>query len=509
LLCLMVLAAATSAWITRHGPGFEGNSVPYVSAARTFAQTGVMLVPDDKGQMGRLVLWPPLYPATMGALSKVFGDALPAGRWLNVGLFPLNILLLALLGWQLGLAKRPLALVCLLFTFAPVTLYAHINLMSESLCLFWWLGTLNGLLVYHRRQTWPILVSVALLAALTWLSRFIAIATIASGALFVLGCTQGTWHRRVWRGGAFGLMAVAPLEIWTHFLSGVTIIGTRKLSYYGLAKHQIDQILRAWLRWVVPFDQMAAVKVAAIAVFVVWLGFLVLKIYRHRDSIFAAGADGGAISQAGLILIALNFAAVEGVIFCTALFLDVTLDMGERMHYFAFVFVLLLLGAMGSALVRGALATSGPPARKFAAAVPILILAGYFAGGALWLSQADSVHLNYNARAWRESPALAALAQKYSDTLIYTNHIGAIYLHTGRTDARLVPLSLDKTRPMAMADFEDSFANMLRETTAHHGLIVYFRETYDRAPLESVEKDPRLKVLETFPDAVFFVPAGK
>jgi hypothetical protein len=508
VVLLMTFAALASWWATRNGPGFEGNSIPYVSAARTFAQTGAMMVPNVNGQMEPLLLWPPLYPATMGLGAKVLGDVLTAGRWLNIILFPLNIFLLAVLLQQLGLAKPIRSVICLLFTFAPVTLYAHVNLMSESTALFWWLATLNILLLYPHRQTWTVLIGAALAAAMTWLARFVGVAAIASGALFIALVTTGPWGQRLVRAVVFGLLAAMPLQLWVHTIAHVTTMGTRRMGVYGLAKHQIDSTLHALLRWIVPFDEMASLKLLMLVIFIGWLALSVPAIWRARKSWFVGGVNDEGLSQQGLWLILLNLVAVEGLIFATGIFLDPTLDMGERMHYFGFVFILVLMGTIGTMLFRGAL--DGRPAwsRVLAAGVPLLIVAAYLVGGSRWIWQADELHLNYNSLGWRESPTLAEVEKHYSHTLIYTNQPGAIYLRTGRTDMRLVPYAYEKTRPIALGDFQDNFSAMLHETAANQGVIIYFFEENARAPIEEVKNDPRLKIVETLNDAIIFAPAS-
>jgi hypothetical protein len=510
LIGLMLWVAGVAWWITRHGPGFEGNSVPYVSAARTFAQSGVMMVPDDDGtgKMVPLSLWPPFYPGAMALLSKFFGDVLVAGRWLNIILFPLNVFLLAALGRKLGLARGPLALVCVLFAFAPGVLYAHTNLMSESICLFWWLAALNVLLIYQQRPSWPVLGGAALAAGLTWTSRYIGLALIASGGFYILVVTAGAWPKRMTRAVVFGLWAIAPLEIWNHFLSQASVLGPRQWGFNGLAAHQINHTVAAWVRWLAPFDELVPVKIVVLIVFVGWVALVIAGLRKQGRALFAPGADGVALNRDGLLLVLLNLAAVEGIIFLTALFLDVTLDMGERMHFFAYVFSLLLMAAMGTAWWRRARADARPPARLYFTAVPAIILAAYLAAGSWWIGRAYDLHLNYNSRAWQESPSLALLKQRYGNALIYTNHPSLLYLQMGRTDIRGIPFGYERTRPIPLPDFPENFTTMLRETASRHGIIVYFREEFYRRPLADVIHDPRLKVVADLPDAIFFEPTN-
>jgi len=508
LICLMAWSVGASWWSTRNGPGVEGNSVPYISAARTFAHAGIMLVPDEAntGQLVPLSAWPPLYPLVMGTLSNVLGDELTAGRWLNIILFPLNIMLLAGLAQRLGLARLPQAAIGVMFAFAPVALYAHISLMSESLCLFWWLAALNALLCYQKRQTWPVLCGAALAAALTWMSRFIGVALIASGSLYVLAYTVGPWRRRLGRAVIFGGLAVFPLEFWVHYLSGATVLGSRHWQFNRLTAHQLGHTAAAWLRWLAPFDEWIPVKLILLILFAAWLALVVPQLRTQRKSRTDRDPSDISLYHSGILLILLNLAAVEGVIFLTALFLDPALDMGERMHFFAFVFALLLLGTVYTALLQLNYKGWNRPMRYYLAAVPALILTAYLVAGVWWVARADELHLNFNSRPWRESPGLALIMQRYANRPIFTNYPAPIFLRTGRTDVRSVPFGNKKSRPIAAAEFQQNFAAMLRETTVRHGVIVYFLDDNAEAPLAEVKDDPRLKMVASLPDAVFFVP---
>src|SRR5258708_1956556 len=93
---LMMASAAMCWWITRHGIGFSSDSMAYVSAARHLLAEGT-LRNLKSGTWAVMRHWPPLYPATLAALSWPHGDPMDTARWLNMALFPLNVLLLALL----------------------------------------------------------------------------------------------------------------------------------------------------------------------------------------------------------------------------------------------------------------------------------------------------------------------------------------------------------------------------------------------------------------------------
>jgi hypothetical protein len=64
-------------------------------------------------------------------------------------------------------------------------------------------------------------------------------------------------------------------------------------------------------------------------------------------------------------------------------------------------------------------------------------------------------------------------------------------------------------RNVADVDFARSFADLLQDLATHHGVIVYFKDLEPRMiPLDDLEKNPALRVVDETDDAVFLRAAA-
>ncbi len=503
LVFLMVGAAGASLWVTRDGVGFSNNSAPFVCAARTYLQGGAMLVADDAGGLEPLRHWPPLYPAALAAMSKLTGDVPAAARWLDALLFPLSICLLAALALRLRLSAVAGAAVCLLFTLAPVILWAYVSAMSEALCLMFWLLGLGLLLEYQKRQSWVWLVAAAVVAAAVAMTRYVGEAHILAGVVFVLLFTTGSWARKLVRAAAYGLIAVAPLASWIGSWDHASVVADRHPAYYGLTLSQIQKIAAALTRWVIPLDGHSIFKIglfAVVGLLAAILAFLLVKGWRRQTRRPAWDWR----EHAPVMLIAISLLIYQAVILLTAMFLDPVMDLSERMQILPFVFVLLLLGAGATALWRGDPTSDDRTTRLCAGALAALITLIYACVAVFWLRHARADRLDFNNTAWHHSRAILLAQTRYAALPLYTNYPGLLYLYTERTDLHLVPYTMIHVRNVADADFARNFANLLQGLAACHGVIVYFKDLEPRMILlDELKKNPALRVVDETTDAVF------
>ncbi len=507
----MVLAALGSWWVTRVGPGWTNtDSAVYTHAASSFLKHGDFMVPDRHGGLEKLHVWPPMYPILLAAVSKFSGSVVSAARWLDVILFPINILLVAALGRCLRLSALAGLLACAAFALAPGIWWAHVMAMSESSCLFFWLLGLWLLLGYEQRQSWLWLVWAALVLAAAVLCRYMAIAPVAVGGLFVLAYTRGAWSRKIGRAAVYSLITLMPLLYWMRAQSsatGVAAVG-RKLGIYGLARSQAISALAAFVRWIAPFDGHSAPKLDYLAVMgVLALAWVVVACQNSNRSRWGVGWDWRTEAPAMLLLV--NLMACEGLIFVAAMFIDATEYVGERVHIYSLTMTLLLAGAGGTAWARGASARAGGAARFCAVAFLVLFMAAYVVAAVLWLSNARAEHLEFNDTSWRESKGLDLLQQRYADSPIYSNYFGPVYLRSGRLDFHYVPDASDAIRHLANPALDSELAEMAKNLAASHGIIIYFKDLDPKMlPVEQLEKYPALRVVDETDDAVFLRAAA-
>jgi len=74
---------------TRHGPGASPDSVSYLAAARTISRHGTVLDVDGSP----LVLWPPGFPAVLGAFERVGFSGATAARLANGAMLATTVVL--------------------------------------------------------------------------------------------------------------------------------------------------------------------------------------------------------------------------------------------------------------------------------------------------------------------------------------------------------------------------------------------------------------------------------
>jgi hypothetical protein len=506
LVLLMAVAALGSWWVTRVGPGWTNtDSAVYTYAASSFLEHGDFMMPDRRGGLEKLHVWPPMYPLLLAALSKPSGGVIPAARWLNVILFPINILLMAALGRCLRLSAWAGLLACAAFALAPGIWWAHVMAMSESSCLFFWLLGLWLLLGYERRQSWPWLVLAALALAGAVLCRYMAIAPVTVGGLFALAYTRGGWRRQAAAVAAYTLITLAPLLYWMHAQSSATGVGAvgRKLGVYGLAQSQAISAIGAFVRWIVPFDGHSWLKLGYLAILVGLALTWVALVGKNRNR-FRLGAGWNWRQEAPVVLLLVNLLAAEGLIFVAAMFVDATEFVGERIHIYSLAMTLLLVASGATAWARSESARTGGAARSCGVAFLVLFMGAYLAAGVLWLARARALHLEFNNTPWRESKGLDLLQQRYADSPVYANYFGPIYLRTGRLDFHYVPEASDAIRHLANPELDSEIAEMAKALADTHGIIIYFKDLDPKMiTVEELEKYPSLRVVDETDDAVF------
>jgi hypothetical protein len=504
---LLVLTAAMVGWMTRHGVGFPMDAMYYTSAARTEAAGGSMLVPDCGGGMEVMSHYPPFYPATLAAFSKITGDALPSARWLNMLLFPLDIFLLACLGRRMGLADGALLVICGLFALAPDLMLTYVSVRSEALVLPWWILGLWLLLEYHERQAPALLAGAAAAAACAMLTRYVGVALGGAGAVYVFFGTRGRLGRKLACSLAYFLTAVLPTAAWMFTHRGGMTMASRQLGFYGLNNYQYAKFLGAFARWVLPLNGMYLAKAIYIVVAVALFFALAVQIARAggRPALFWQPER---VNRSAVYLLLLNLAAYETVVFLTGIFLDPVQDVSSRMQIPPFVFVLLLLGLMASALARANQVSARAPVRRAATALVALLLLGYMTSAVVWLRGADNEALGNNDAQIRESPLVARVRERYAGAPIYTNNAEWLYFFTGRTDFCLAPTPRAHAGDAVNPDFPAEMAKMVADLAARNGVILYFKDVQPKMQtVAEIEATPGIHIVEDYPEAVILGPA--
>jgi hypothetical protein len=286
------------------------------------------------------VLWPPLYPLVLAALSWLTRwDTFRTAWYLNAVLYPVNIWLS---GWLLyrTFRQRPVYAVAgaLILLLSRSMLRIHANVASEPLFETLILLFFFAAATYLRDSSWRALWSMCLLAGLATLQRYLGVALIAI-------ITAVVYHRGGWRALAAAaapiVLSMVPIAAWAilHNLpASASLFGPRELGAM-LPLENIGLSLTKILWWFIPrtgfLDSLVLRPWIPVGAFVL----LLLLINRRKDWRAWWGAINGDYVWPGLLFSALYFLLLAFTV-VTADHLDLTSD---RYYVVLLPFVVALL----------------------------------------------------------------------------------------------------------------------------------------------------------------------
>lgn len=237
-------------WATgRYGPGISHDSVAYLFAAKSLlAGHGL----EYFGYPSPYLQWPPLFPALL-AMAGLFGmDAVTAARWLNAFSLAGIILYGGLLLSRL-MHHRASALVGIsLLVFSAPLIRVSKYVWTEPSFILLFLCFLDAFERYLRVQRRLFLVLASIALSLCWMDRYIGVAVVMTGGLFLLWEGRRPLLRRCQDLLLYAAITVPPIALWmvrNYLLSGTTM-GMRRPSTDPLAANirlTLDSFA-AWLR---------------------------------------------------------------------------------------------------------------------------------------------------------------------------------------------------------------------------------------------------------------------
>lgn len=233
----------------RYGAGVSSDAARNLAAAESLLQ--------GKGFVDMLgapfVLWPPLYPLLLAALSWLTKwSVFQAGWYLNAVLYPLNLWLCGWLFYLIFKDKPVYAVLAgLALLFSRSTLRIHANVASEPLFMTLMLVFFFASARYLEDDSQPMLWLMFSSAGLAALQRYLGVILIGVAGLVVLD--RDGW-RRLPRAILPALAATLPIALWGVLhnlpLSG-GLFGPRNFGTM-LPLENIDLSLTKILWWFMP-----------------------------------------------------------------------------------------------------------------------------------------------------------------------------------------------------------------------------------------------------------------
>ncbi len=438
---LAICATAALLYSTPEGLGLNDDSIAYVAGARSLL-SGQGYREIWLASAGFVTHFPPGFSSALAIVSLITGiDPLRSARLLNALLFGLNTFLIGWLALRMTKSQVVGLLTAALFLLTPSILRIHSNAMSEPLYVFFTLLAFLLLDLYFfphpnpspsgrgaRREGWLLLVVTGSIIGLAYLTRYAALALLATGivALFIL---HSEWRKRFTSAGIL-LAGFLPWAVgWAirnRFEGGS--LTNRALGWHPITADNARMGIRTFAGFVMPVDSWLSslIKInglVEIILIALGLGLLFWTLKAGLPRFFRPGK----YPQPEVIPF-LNGLYIFGYFLslaATMAFFDPATKFQLRIVAPIFVSLVLLLAYGLNRLAAG----RGRAVAVGAAAVVLAVTAIGFAGNVQDLRRGGQVYANER---WYGAPAIAVLRQLPADVAIHSNQPGVIYLYTNR-----------------------------------------------------------------------------
>lgn len=514
-VCVMLLA-------TPHGVGVLPDSTVYFDAARNLADgRGFVVISGASSEFTPLVHYPPLYSSLLALALKGGVTIETAARWLNASLFGANIFLVGYaIAFSVGRQFFWLPVLGALLALTATDLLAiHSVAMTEPLYLALTLGGLLVLAQYLRngRRSW--LVMAAFLIALSCLTRYVGLATIASASVgvmllertenagvgFAFSLKSESLRRRILDVVIFTTSCGLPVVIWSirNRLAGGTT--DRHLAFHPVTWRQIVPAFSTAAQWLLLGKVRSDLRVIAFVIEMLALAGLTIFLLSRQ-----ARDQGERKEQPTKLpqLLVIFIVAYVAFLLVTITFVEIDNVLDSRsllpVHFAALV--------LGMCLARMFYRRTSQSRwlRIVLVALAFVFVGSYALRGGRWLALARADGQGFVSRAWKESPTMAEIRKLPAGTPIYTNGIDVVYYLSGRRALDIPPRIIHGTgRPNAQ--YESELSRMNDDLRAQKGVLVYFRALPERWFLPSGDElrnrlSPQVR---SFNDGLIFEFNGK
>lgn len=268
ILSIGIAAVSLIATGTRWGGALFPDSGSYLEASRNFLAGKGLQVSNDLGELHLLRHYPPLYPVFLGLIGYLAGDSLLASVWLVQITFALCVLLTIWIAYLLFDDSLFARLVGVVFLFAPVMLFAFLNVLSEPLFIFLELFGALLLLLFLRSEKERFLLGAAICFGLGSMTRFIGISLVPFLVCTLLLDKRSGWPQRFWRCFYSTGVAILPVVLWSLWtLRESGTLAERTLGLKAIPWIKIETALSSFSELIIP----SGVRVG-------WVGFGILLL---------------------------------------------------------------------------------------------------------------------------------------------------------------------------------------------------------------------------------------
>ena len=492
------------------GPGVGGDATIYLTTAGNLAAGEGLVLHEPDGSTRLLPYFPPLYPMILGAFEMVGLPALTASKWLNVLLYAALVVMAGWVIWRRTRQFIPTAWVSLSLALSPLLITVFWWTMSEPLAL--WLGFAGLICLEWALEApagrWSWLVGSALLAGLSFLTRYSSIAFVLTGLLMLL---SRAWHSKMLvntKAFVYGVLAMAPMAIWLVIdLSLTNTVASRSLLSAGEVPARLAQFFpqlgQLLLFWLLPESLISAPPYPADinTILAVGIGMaviaLVVAALRRRNMVQETTPQPGQLS----VILAAFIVLFTAVILLTYLSTYPPITIGGRMFSPLHVAVLWLAG-----LVLPAMLAASGRARMLVILALIAFVGLYGLRVMRIVNENKASGLGYNALSWQRSQTIDALRAMPDDTVLVTNETNAILYLTGRVAYPFKEIFSDRPLPIDEPYGRNVPADDPGQALFASGeaeLVLFDTIDAQFAPIYGGDAESRLKSLLTGLDVIF------
>jgi 4-amino-4-deoxy-L-arabinose transferase-like glycosyltransferase len=436
-IALSILAILLALVSTKLGAGIGTDGVVYVAAARNFlAGDGISWI-GPEGDVRPLAIFAPLLPFALAVGSFISGqDPWQVARWFNALLWGLNILILV--GFVYWYSRKVwLALLAgVIFTFSRSMILMHTNVHSEPLFLFILVVAVFLLAAHLESEKQSLLWASGLTMGLAFLARYAGLYFMAGGALGLLVLMAGALPARLKTLGIWlGVNAVVVVSWFTRNRlaagSGTSRQWAPTFPPAKLLQTMSEDVSFWFLPEVGPLWARIGVAILGlISIMVVWYWF------RNRDSASDSGHFGRKTTTVSLLALVI-VVYVAGLVITRSAVVP-RIDIISRTLVPAHLLTLLVIVLAAADILDGLVDLKRSRLMRRALQFALIGFAlTYVLRGTELILELQGDGQEYARQRWQDSPLMNAMDLLPPDTPIYTNHVEAVYLFTGRHPYRL------------------------------------------------------------------------
>jgi hypothetical protein len=450
LASAVVLSMMSLVLSMRWGPGIGGDATIYITSARNFLAGNGLGLLDPGGEFRLLPYFPPFFSLVLSLLGLLGMDQVEGAYWIN-------LLTFGGLVWAAGshLLRNGRQLWISLFTalilgLSPILIPVFSWAMSEPLAIFLGFSSFITLLNFleNGKRRW--LVLSAILAGLSFLTRY------SSAAFVAAGCVGIAWFGRkrprkplLFDLMLYGLVAILPMAVWMIVdISQTATLASRSIEggMLGRLTGVFPLLKDVFLLWLLPESLVYNPPYPAVLNFVfmvaafsgflllcVWVGWRVSRV--AKDS----GNDGRVQLAVLLGSLIISYLLVIVLVYITT-YPPITI--GSRMLSPVHAAVLWLAGLLCSLLVDTSRGKTW--LRRVVVLALLAAFAWYGVRSGRIVMQNFEEGLGYLSRSWQQSETIQAVLELPQSAVIVTNETNAILFLTDRLSYPVKEIYLDE-----------------------------------------------------------------